>query len=202
VMEVKTYKLLSLLFMSMFMFSFVVAESETYKVHTETNLQFNCVLNGAIASDSSAFNITITDREGNFLVEDGVAESQGEGIWNYTTTFTEIGIYSVMMSCTDGTYSFTEEGEYNVTPSGFTGTLGFYLLILAISFGVMILGFALRDAVIVILSSFGLYFVGLYILFFGIDGFRDPTYTWAIGIIVLMLAAYISVKSALEMMED
>ena len=32
-------------------------------------------------------------------------------------------------------------------------------------------------------------------------GFRDPVYTWAIGIIILMLAAYISVKSSLELLE-
>jgi len=195
-------KVFAVLLLSVFLFSFVSAESETYKVHTETNLQFNCILNGETASNSATFNITITDREGNFLVEDGEAESQGEGVWNYTTTFTEIGIYKVMMSCGDGTYAYSEEGEYNITPSGFVGTLGFYLIILVLSLGIMILGFALRDAVIVILSSFGLYFVGLYILFFGIDGFRDPVYTWAIGIIVLMLAAYISVKSALELIED
>jgi len=123
---------------------------------------------------------------------------------NYEYQFCDTGVI--------GDYSYTTCGDKNghetcelitfvVTPSGFIGTLGFYVLVLVLSLGIMILGFALRDAVIVILSSFGLYFVGLYVLFFGIDGFRDPIYTWAIGIIILMLAAYISIKSALELLE-
>lgn len=195
-------KVILILMLSVFLLTFASAESETYKVHTETNLQFSCILNNEVAGASSTFNITITDREGNYLIEDGVTQAQGGGSFNYTTTFTEIGIYKVIMFCSDGLYSYSEEGEYNITPSGFVGTLGFYCLILILSIGIMILGFALRDAVIVILSSFGLYFVGLYVLFFGIDGFRDPVYTWAIGLIVLMLAAYISIKSALELIED
>jgi len=190
------------LMLCLFLFSFTSAESETYKVNTETNLQFNCILNGETASAGSTFNITITDREGNYLVNDAQTQAQGDGSFNYTTMFTEIGIYKVIMVCGDGTYSYSEEGEYNITPSGFVGSLGFYFIILILSLGIMILGFALRDAIIVILSSFGLYFVGLYILFFGIDGFRDPVYTWAIAIIILFLAAYISLKSALEMIED
>ncbi len=44
--------------------------------------------------------------------------------------------------------------------------------------------------------------MGLYILFFGLDGIRDPVYTWAIGIIILMLAAYISLRSAYELIID
>lgn len=98
----------------------------------------------------------------------------------------------------EGTES-CEDITFEVTPSGFSGTLGFYFLILALSFGIILLGFYMEDAPIVILGSFGLYFVGLYILFFGIDGMKDPTYTWALGIIVLMLAAYISIRSAYEL---
>ena len=195
-------KVVLTLVLSILLFSFVSAESETYKVHTETNLQFSCILNDKVAGATSTFNITITDRDGNYLVNDGETQSQGGGSFNYTTTFTEIGIYKVIMFCSDGLYSYSEEGEYNITPSGFVGTLGFYFLILILSLGIMILGFALRDAIIVILSSFGLYFAGLYVLFFGIDGFRDPVYTWAIGIIILMLAAYISIRSAYELIVD
>lgn len=110
-----------------------------------------------------------------------------------------------------GEYSYTTCGDkdgtetceditFEVTPSGFTGTLGFYIIILVLSFGIILLGFYLDDAPIVILGSFGLYFVGLYILFFGITGMKDVVYTWAIGIIILMLAAYISVRSAYELM--
>ena len=195
-------KIIFTLIISIFMFSLVAAESETYKVNTETNLQFTCILNNEIASDAAVFNITITDREGNYLVNNVQAESQREGAFNYTIVFPEVGIYKIKMFCSDGTYSYLGEGEYNITPSGFTGTLGFYFLILILSLGMMMLGFYLRDPIIVILSSFGLYFVGLYILFFGIDGFRDPVYTWAIGIIILMIAVYVSIRSSYELIVD
>ena len=195
-------KIVLTLMISLFLFSFVSADSETYKINTPTNLQFSCVLNNEIASAGSTFKITITDREGNYLVEDVTAEEQRAGAFNYTVTFPKSEIYKVKMFCTDGTYSYLNEGTYNITPSGILGTLGFTFIILILSLGIMALGFMLKDAPIVILSSFGLYFVGLYTLFFGIDGIKDPVYTWAIGIIVLMLAAYISVRSAYELIVD
>jgi len=195
-------KFLLVLVMGVFMLSFISAETETYKVNTETNLQFTCVLNDEIAQSGAIFNITITDREGSYLLNNVQTDTQRAGAFNYTTTFPEIGLYKVKMFCSDGTYSYLDEGIYDITPSGFAGTLGFYFLILILSLGIMTLGFYLRDAPIVILSSFGLYFVGLYILFNGIDGFKDPVYTWAIGIIILMIAAYISIRSAYELVVD
>jgi hypothetical protein len=89
-----------------------------------------------------------------------------------------------------------------VTPSGFVGTLGFYFIILILSLGIIVFGISIRDPIITILGSLGLYFIGLYIILFGIDGFKDPVYTWALGIIILFLAAYISGKSAWEMIID
>jgi len=183
------------------MISFASAETETYKINTPTNLQFTCTLNDAIPTGAT-FNITITDKEGNYLINNQLTNALGNGAFNYTATFPKSEIYKVQMFCTDGTYSYSNEGYYNITPSGFTGTLGFYILILILSFGVIILGFGLQDAVIVILGSFGLYFIGLYILFFGLDGMKDPVYTWAIGLIILMLAAYISIRSAVELLNE
>ena len=80
--------------------------------------------------------------------------------------------------------------------------MDYYVIILILSAGVIVLGFAKYDAPIVILGSFGLYFIGLYILFNGIVELKDPVYTWALGIIILMLAAYISVKSSYDLIVD
>lgn len=124
---------------------------------------------------------------------------------NYEYTFCDTGAIGQYAYTTCGDKAGQETCElitFEVTPSGFTGTIGFYFIILILSLGVMILGFYLRDPIIVVLASFGLYFVGLYILFNGIDGFKDPTYTWAIGIIILMLASYISIRSAYELIVD
>jgi len=124
---------------------------------------------------------------------------------DYTYTFTsptEIGKYHYNV-CGDKDGELKCEVIYfSITPSGFSGTFGFYILILFLSIGVIILGFVKNDAPIVILGSFGLYFIGMYILFFGIDGLKDPVYTWALGLIILMLAAYISIRSSYELIVD
>ena len=140
---------------------------------------------------------------------DSIIQTVGENMVksgeDYTYIFTspdKIGDYQyTVCGDKDGTV-ICEVIDFDITPSGFAGTLGFYFLILLLSGGVIVLGFSKEDAPIVILGSFGLYFVGLYILFFGVDGFKDPIYTWALGIIILMLAAYISVRSAYELIVD
>ena len=89
----------------------------------------------------------------------------------------------------------------SISPSG-TNNLSFYIIILCISGVVIIFGFFIKDAWITILGTFGLYFVGLYTLINGIAGIRNTTYTMAISIILLGLAGYISINSALEVIED
>lgn len=153
-------------------------------------------------ANCSYVNITsITHPDSTVSLTDTVMTKSGFR-YNYTYCDTnEIGQFTVAgVGDVDGidtvfAYSF------GVTPSGFTGTLGFYFLILILSLGIMVLGFFLKDAPIVILGSLGLYFIGLYILFNGIDGIRDPVYTWALGLIVLGVAFYISSKATFELIE-
>ena len=124
---------------------------------------------------------------------------------NFNFTFcntTTIGDYTYTVAGDKGGVYSTEVIGFSVSPSGFAGTIGFYILILILSAGVIILGFSKDDPILVILGSFGLYFVGIYILFFGIDGMKDPVYTWGFGLIVLCIAFYLSVRSAWEMIVD
>jgi len=113
-----------------------------------------------------------------------------------------IGNYAWTLTCQNTNVGGYASGYFEITPNGLSDTLGFYFIILILSLGIVILGFYLRDPTITILGSFGLYFIGLYILFFGIDGMMDQVYTWAIGIIILMMAAYISIRSAYELIVD
>jgi len=125
--------------------------------------------------------------------------------FNYTidkNNFTQLGSNCMGITCFDGSEYETGSVCREITPNGFIGTLGFYILILVLSLGIIILGFSLGDAPIVILGSFGLYFIGLYILFYGLVGIKDLVYTWGLALIILGLAFYISVKSAWELIED
>ena len=132
---------------------------------------------------------------------------------NMTRTNTEYNYYSCDDLTTQiGTYIVNGKGDldgrvevwsydYEVTPSGFTGTLGFYILVLVLSLGIIVLGFYKEDAPIVILGSFGLYFLAIYILFNGIVGLKDTTTTLPIGIIILGIAMYISIRSGMELLD-
>ena len=114
-----------------------------------------------------------------------------------------VGQYAYILQCNNtGKEIHLVKGGYEVTPSGTQPNIGFYILFLSLSLGIVILGYATKDHATVVLGSFGLYFVGIYILFFGINGVRDTTYTWAIGIIILMLAAYLSTRASYELIVD
>lgn len=139
-------------------------------------------------SSTSTMNLVMTKDGNNYNYE--FCDTKLLGGYAYTTCGDKAGVETC------------ESITFEVTPSGFTGTLGFYILIFVLSLGIILIGFYMEDAPITILGSFGLYFVGLYILFFGIDTMKDPVYTWALGIIILMLAAYISIRSAYELIVD
>lgn len=123
--------------------------------------------------------------------------------YNYTFCQTsQIGEY-IYNVCGDKDGQFICENlTFKVTPSGFNLTIGYYFLIIILSIGIIILGYYVQDAWIVMLGSFALVLFGLYILFFGLVGFKDSVYTWGIGIIILMLGIYFGVKASLEKIDS
>jgi len=121
--------------------------------------------------------------------------------FSYTYTPTLIGEYEFNTCGNPSGDVICDSDTFDVTPDGFVGTLGFYILILILSLGIMILGFAIRDAWVVILGSFGFVLLGLFILLYGIDGMKDVAYTYGIGIITIMVGAYIGVRSAIEQLD-
>ena len=147
----------------------------------------------------SYVNISISNVDG-LLISNVEMVDNGSGVWTYSFTPMAIGRYDITgVGDIDGSEeSFSY--YFPVTSSGLTGTLGFYFLILILSVGIIILGFKLDDPWIVILGSFGLILVGLFTMFYGIDGMKDTVYTWGLGIIILMLGCYISIRSAMETM--
>ena len=124
-----------------------------------------------------------------------------ENDFSYNYTPTEIGTYIFKTCSNPRTMPICDSDTFEVTPSGFVGTLGFYLLVLILSLGIMILGFSIKDGWTVILGSFGFILLGLFILLNGIDGLKDTAYTYGIGIITIMVGAYIGIRSAMEQMD-
>lgn len=116
--------------------------------------------------------------------------------------FDSLGNYCFSIICSDDSTFETGSVCREVTPNGFLETYWFYILVLALSGGVIILGFSIKDAPMVIIGSFGLYFLGIYILLYGLVGIKDVVYTYSLGITTLAVAGYISIKSAYELIVD
>lgn len=128
----------------------------------------------------------------------------GAGLdWEFNVTggnFTRNGAYSYLMVCNSTDLGGFLSTKIEVTPTGIDNLTQFYWLILSISVVILLLGFWLRDSWVIIFGTFGLYFIGLYILLNGIVGVKDMVTTWAIGLIILGIAAYISIRAAGEVM--
>jgi len=121
----------------------------------------------------------------------------GEYVYEFTNTSTS-GRYDVR-GISDGCDK-TFATYFEITPSGFVGTLGFYIIILILSLGLIILGYSIEDAWVIVLGGMGLILVGLFILLYGINGIKDSAYTYSFGIITIMAGAYFAVRGALEKM--
>lgn len=128
--------------------------------------------------------------------------------WAYRANshnFTTPGSYAYWVGC-NGTIvgGCQDKGSFTITTKALTGANNpnFWWFILALCIFAIALGFIIKNGWITILGSFGLTFVGLYIIRFGINGIKDNAYTWALGLITLMVAIYIMVKSSHEMIED
>lgn len=124
----------------------------------------------------------------------------------YTRTlnasFTHIaGTYTVCTRCDPNGIVKTRCFNYEVTPSGLTGLSSFYFLAIILSFGLVAFGIWRADISFTILGTFGLYSMGMFILFNGLDSTKNSL-TNAIAIITLGIAAYVSVRSALEYITD
>jgi hypothetical protein len=126
--------------------------------------------------------------------------SLGSGQFAYNYTPSLIGRHD-FRGISDGCEK-TFATYIEVSTDGFIKSIGFYIIILILSLGLVVLGLFIRDPIITIFGSFGLYFISLYILFNGIGTIKDPVYTWGIGLILLGLAMYVSLRSTYELIVD
>lgn len=189
------------LLITLSMFTLVSAAEDTtqsYKQFDSVNYSFRCYdTNGSYCTSTTSLIMNVEYPNGTNAVDNQTLIFNGSNFKGVLPTDTIGNNYRVLIHSETSNNTITEF-SYDVTPSGFRGTLGFYFLILAFSGGIIFLGYKGEDHIIVILGSFGLYFIAFYVLFFGIDGIKDPVYTWAIGLISLSFAAYLSIRATYE----
>ena len=112
--------------------------------------------------------------------------------------FSTPGQYSYVFQCNSSTAGGYYGNYFQVTPTGFSGTLGFYILLLILSLGIILLGYYVEDPWVIVLGAFGLVLFGLFILLYGVNGIKDSYYTYGFAIITMMLGAYFGIRGALE----
>lgn len=193
----KNKYLFSLMFVLIFLSSLSYLSADYLPHKQNTDLEFSITSNNA-----TQCNVTSMDYLDGSIFLNQVMDKNGQ-TFNSTIlsgNFSTLGDYCFNIVCSDSVNIQTGSVCREVTPNGTTDTIGFYFLILILSLGIIVIGYYMQDATVVILGSFGLTFIGLYILFNGIVGIKDTTYTWAIGIIILCLAGYIGLRASQEML--
>jgi hypothetical protein len=169
------------------------ADLGTFKQNTCVNIR---VLNNC----SSNTLVEVSNNNNTFILNANMTDLGGQ-TFNYSfcnTSKTDTYTFSWSPSCYD--CALVNCGNsFTITPSGFSNLTTFYIIILLIGFGIMIFGFWIKDGWVVIFGTIGLYLIGLLILIQGIDFIQDNITTWGIGLIIIGVASYISINSAIEM---
>ncbi len=145
----------------------------------------------------SFVNVTVSNTDG-IIFSNAEMTNNGSGVWVYEFTPTQVGRHDAKGIGDINGDATSFASKFEVKGGGLNGTLGFYFLILILSAGAIVLGFYINDPWVVILGGFALIFVGIFTMFNGIDGLKDPVYTWGIGIITLMIGCYISIRASIE----
>lgn len=194
--------LLSSTIVMLFFITLVNAEepSQVFKSGTVSNIIFNCIDNGAACSASTLCNITINKPDSTLLISNQPA-TRINFQYNYTLNPSQtliLGDYKATAVCTDGAViSEPVSFEFTITPSGEERVSNYYYLIIVIIYLLLFVGIWKEDISLTLLATFGLTFIGLYILFYGVDIYKN-LYTNAFAIINLASASYLAYRMATE----
>lgn len=199
------YKKLFLILAILLVLPMVTAQNENvYKQWENITISHAIRIDGAPSTSITA-NITIKDRNKKFLAQFAPMINNGsinehEYLLKAGKTG-ELGVYEYTITATDGVQNTTQTFFFEVTPSGEKGLLGFYFLIIILSYGVLAFGLYKQDITVTALSSFALVFLGIYMLFFGIDIFKNYL-TNAFSLITIGIGSYVGLRAAHEYVID
>lgn len=152
-------------------------------------------------SNCTYVNITAVYYPNSSIALSNVAMTKLGTLYNYTYCKTTVSGKYIVTGVGDLDASPTVWDYYfDITPAGINFNPSFYWLILALGFGLIVLGTVKEDYTITTLGAFALVYVGLYILFYGIADVKN-TMSNAFGIIILAIAGYIMVKLGIDFMD-
>lgn len=174
--------------------------SQSFEVGKNAKILFSCSYANSFCNASTTCNVTINNPDSSLLISNKQA-TKIDYQYNYTLNPSQtlvIGEYKVNAICFNGaTPSDVKSFSIKVNPSPYASVSNYYWLILVVVYFIIALGIWKQDITITLLGTLGLYFIGLYILFYGVDIIKN-TYTNAFAFINLGVAFYLSVRMALE----
>lgn len=177
-----------------------VPVDDVFQVNKNINYAKPCFNNGSYCSASAVCNYTIIKQDNTILLNNIKGTNQ-LAYHNITFSVDNLGIYTVNQVCCDNSVCGSETFKFEVTGSGYNSTFGFYVLILAVTIFIIVLGFWIKDGWIVQFGAIGLLFVGLYTLLNGIDFIRNLAFTRSFSLIIIGVAAYLSIAAVKEMID-
>lgn len=191
--------LLTTLFLGMIFLSIniVSATIDTHPQNTPFTLSFEsnnatvCTITGIQYPAGNTINLNITASKSDTLFTSIFNQN------NYTT----LGRTCHYISCTDSINIETGSVCVDVTPSGFRDTLGFYFILILLGGLFILLGFSIKDPWFVVVGGIGFCLIGIYSLNSGIAGQRDMFITWGVALFEIFMGLYLSINSALQIMD-
>lgn len=178
--------------LSVFMISFASAFLGDFKQNT-------CVDIKTIMNTSSVTIATLSYPNSTVALSNQAMTKDGLN-FNYTFCDTNtLGTYTYSYYDADGSGWVN---DFNINDRTNDNSPNYYYIILALVIVVISLGIILRNNPIMMLGSFGLVFIGLNIVIYGINGIKDGIYSWAIGIILLAIGGYCGIKSGMDMIME
>jgi len=173
---------------------------DSFQVNTIINYSKPCFYNNTYCSSNAICNFSIF-RPNNLPLVNNINATNKNNYHTITFYVEDIGIHKADMICTDNGINGADTFYFEVTGSGYNNTTGLYLTLLIIGFALIGFAFWIKDVYMALFGSFVFYFIGIYSLRYGIDFIRNIWLTRSVSFIILGVAAYISINSAMELLD-
>lgn len=179
------------------------------KQNAPYDIKIPCQANGGwFCGTTTVCNLSVYYPNSSALVNNQLMTLNG-AVFNYTlwpNQTSVLGRFTGDVKCTDPTTALNGSTDFLLifTPNGaFDDSIGYFILFgvgLIFTIGLIVIGFYQQEAYITLFGSLGLTLFGLYMFANGIGIYRN-TITEPTGLITMFVAAYIGLRTAMEIAE-
>jgi len=163
--------------------------------------------NGTLCPISTICNITITDPNGNNIAVNKIMSNLTTNYPNWNVTLRPadnivIGWYEADMYCSDGAgRNGLEKIEYQVTPSGNLNNMGWFIIIIVLTWGITLFGAYNENITLTMLGGLAMIIFGIYTLNNGLGEFRNFA-TESISFITIFSGAFFAITGGFNLINE